>query len=354
MKFVTAFKHLFIPHEHNEYKPHFFREVSVATIIIGSIFMLGFSAGSSFLIHKTVLGASVTANVLVDLTNESRLAFNEDPLVRSPILDHAATLKADDMSTVGYFAHNSPTGVTPWHWFQEAGYTFLYAGENLAINFIDANEVRDAWLASPLHRANLLDVKFKEIGMATVSGVYKGSPSIYVVQMFGTPAKAVRVAAISVATTTPSLVPAGEKKAETSTNLATSSMKNNAILAQRPEIKGEFAGAVSVVTQPAAAVPVYEPIVTNSKLAVVKNNDNVEPVDSPKDVQKYSAWYERFLFGGSYYVDIAYKVLIGLVFVALLTMILIEVRKQHWKHITYGLSLLLIISLCIIINQTFW
>lgn len=328
MKLATAFKHLFIPHEHNDYKPHFFREISVAIIVLASLFMLGFSAGSSFLIHKTVLGASVTANVLVDLTNESRLASNEAPLARNPVLDRAATLKANDMASFGYFAHNSPTGVTPWHWFQEAGYTFLYAGENLAINFIDADEVMKAWLASPTHRANLLDVKFREIGMATVSGIYKDGPSIYVVQMFGTPAKAIALETETVGTPETKIV------AQTNDSDRT------------PEVKGE--------TSLDPAVPAYKPVIATPELVIVKNTDNVEPISQTAQPETYSKWYERFLFGGSYYVDLAYRVLLALVFVALLTMILVEIRKQHWKHIAYGLSLLLILSLSIAINQTFF
>lgn len=344
MNLVTAFKHVFIPHEHNDYKPHFFREASVATIIIGSIFMLGFSAGSSFLIHKTVLGANLTANILVDLTNESRIAFNEAPLARNSVLDQAATLKAKDMSTFGYFAHDSPTGITPWHWFREVGYTFLYAGENLAINFIDAQEVRDAWLASPTHRANLLDIKFKEIGMATVSGVYQNGPAIYVVQLFGTPAEEKE---------TSRSLPDTAKAPETATTSTETKLAVNTPIVPTPQIKGETASTTPVVASEDTK-PAYEPVITTSDFAVVKNNENVAPTAAQAPPEKYSTWYERFLFGGSYYVNLAYKALIALVIVALLTMIFIEIRKQHWKHITYGLSLLLIISLCIIINQSFF
>lgn len=92
------------------------------------------------------------------------------------------------MASKEYFSHNSPEGVTPWHWFKEAGYNFLYAGENLAINFTDSTDVEKAWLESPTHRANIMNVEFREIGMATVKGVYKNYPTIYIVQMFGTPA----------------------------------------------------------------------------------------------------------------------------------------------------------------------
>lgn len=343
MKLVTAFKHLFIPHEHNDYRPHFFREVSVVVILASSLFMLGFSAGSSFLIHETVLGANISASVLVDLTNESRLAFNEEPLVRNPVLDRAAELKAEDMAKEGYFSHTSPEGITPWYWFRKVGYTFLYAGENLAINFVESEAVQNAWLQSPTHRANLLDVKFKEIGMATVGGVYKNGPSIYVVQMFGTPAKA--AVARATATTSDTVL----------TGATNTKPKLPAINspAQTPEVKGEAASSAPV-SIPAIVKPVLEPIITTSELAIVKNTEDVNPVVSEAPVEKYSKWYERFLFGGSYYVDLAYKALFALVLIALLSMVFIEVRRQHWKHIVYGLSLLLVLTLSLLINQSFF
>ena len=102
----------------------------------------------------------MVASVLVDLANESRLAYNEVPLVPNEKLTHAAQLKGEDMAANNYFAHNSPEGVTPWYWFKQAGYSFLYAGENLAVDFTESRDVENAWLNSPLHRANILNVNF--------------------------------------------------------------------------------------------------------------------------------------------------------------------------------------------------
>lgn len=349
MKILTALKHLFIPHEHNNYRPHFFREISVAIIVVSSIFLLGFSAGSSFLIHRTVLGASVAADVLVDLTNESRLALNVAPLTRNPMLDQVATLKADDMSAKGYFAHTSPEGITPWYWFQQVGYVFLYAGENLAINFTDSKEIEDAWLKSPSHRANLLNINFKEIGLATVSGVYNNGPTIYVVQEFGTPAVTKPVEAsttpVAVATTTP---------AESKPAQVTTKNESPVILAERtnaPEIKGESTGTKATTSSETPTNIV--PIITSPSLAVVKNTDTVEAPAVPA-ATTYSTWYGRLLFFGSGYVDTIYKILLAIILIALMTMLIIELQKQHWKHIAYGLALFLIITLCLLINQVFF
>jgi hypothetical protein len=339
-----ALQHLFIPHKHNKYAPHIFREFSIGAMVISIFFLLGVSFGSSFILKKTVLGANVTADILVDLTNETRVAHDDAPLVRNATLDKAATLKGDDMSSYGYFSHNSPTGVTPWHWFQEAGYNFLYAGENLAINFIDATEVRDAWLASPTHRANLLDTRFKEIGMATISGIYQGEPTIYVVQLFGTPAKA---------SAQPPKAAAPVASLATSTPLAVApSTSSTGTVALAP---GSVEG-VSRVNGTTTEAPKLKPVITTNQLAVVENTEAVplEAQPAPEKVQTYAPWYEHALFGSTYYVDRILKGLFAFIFVSLVLLLGIELRRQHWKHAVYGMSVLVILLLAIILNQLFW
>ena len=50
------------------------------------------------------------------------------------LLSAADDEKADDMAAKSYFAHTSPEGIDPWHWFAQVGYKFTYAGENLAVH----------------------------------------------------------------------------------------------------------------------------------------------------------------------------------------------------------------------------
>jgi hypothetical protein len=106
------------------------------------------------------------------------------------LLTVAAQDKANDEATKGYFAHTSPQGLTPWYWFQQVGYNFDYAGENLAVNFSDSEDVTTAWMNSPEHRANILNTDFTQIGIAAAQGVYEGEPTTFVVEEFGTPAPA--------------------------------------------------------------------------------------------------------------------------------------------------------------------
>lgn len=136
------------------------------------------------------LVSTVLPAVVVNLTNGERADNNAPALRRSAVLDAAAQLKADDMAKNQYFAHYAPDGTTPWHWFDVAGYKYAHAGENLAIHFTDSSEVVDAWMDSPLHRKNIVDGKFTEIGVGTAKGKFDGYNTVYVVQLFGTPAAA--------------------------------------------------------------------------------------------------------------------------------------------------------------------
>lgn len=128
--------------------------------------------------------ADITKSSLVNYVNQTRQSLGLGVLTDSPKLDEAAKLKAEDMVLNQYFAHTSPNGITPWFWFTKAGYNYKYAGENLAIGFYESEEVYNAWLNSPDHKANLLNPNYKEIGTGIATG-YGNNNAIVVVQLFG-------------------------------------------------------------------------------------------------------------------------------------------------------------------------
>ena len=129
--------------------------------------------------------AAVVSAVLIDQTNNERAEMGLSQLVPSATLTASAQMKADDMADRSYFAHTSPTGLSPWYWFEQAGYNFQTAGENLAVNFRDSSSVTRAWMNSPTHRDNVVNRNYQEIGIATASGQYKGRNTTYVAQHFG-------------------------------------------------------------------------------------------------------------------------------------------------------------------------
>lgn len=105
-------------------------------------------------------------------------------------LQNAAQRKAEDMARRGYFAHMDADGKTPWRWAEEEGYAYTGLGENLAVNFDTAEEVIREWLASPSHRANLLNGRYTETGIGIAVGEYAGShDAVYVVEFYGQPEK---------------------------------------------------------------------------------------------------------------------------------------------------------------------
>ena len=132
-----------------------------------------------------VLASEITPNKVIKLVNSAREKEGLRPLVQSEILMQVAQDKLDDMIKNEYFSHTSPSGKTPWSWFAEDGYDYQYAGENLAINFTSAEAQQEAWMKSPTHRKNILNVDYQEIGVAFGAGEINGKMSLITVQEFG-------------------------------------------------------------------------------------------------------------------------------------------------------------------------
>ncbi len=152
-----------------------------------------------------ILGtASFSSQQIIDLTNQKRTQNGLGPLTFNGLLAAAAEAKARDMIAFDYWAHNSPSGKTPWSFISAVGYRYVFAGENLARDFTDPGAVVDAWMNSPSHRENLLDKNFKEIGVAVESGKLTGRDGILVVQMFGAQVSQIPVQPVVAASPEPS------------------------------------------------------------------------------------------------------------------------------------------------------
>ena len=135
----------------------------------------------------------ITVDGVLKFTNEERVKAGLNPLKFSALLSKAASFKVDDMFTLQYFAHVSPEGIGASHLALRAGYQFIVIGENLALgNFKDDEELVRAWMASPGHRANILNSRYEEIGIALKKGEFEGSQRWLAVQTFGVPASSCR------------------------------------------------------------------------------------------------------------------------------------------------------------------
>ncbi len=153
---------------------------------------------SSFAFILTALASGIVPADVIALANSARSKIGLSALAENAKLSEAAKNKADDMLKNDYFAHTSPKGIEPWYWMKQAGYRYQAAGENLAINYTDAKEQHDAWMKSATHRANIMNTRYREIGVAVVKGKIDGKESIVTVEFFGTPLSAVADQAVPV------------------------------------------------------------------------------------------------------------------------------------------------------------
>lgn len=130
---------------------------------------------------QTPTEASVLAAI-----NAERTTRGLEPLLWNDDLYRAASDKARDMFDRQYFDHIAPDGTTPWQFIQQE-YTYLEAGENLAIDFEDSLRAVPAWMSSPAHRRNILDADYKDSAVVELTGLLDGRQTTIIVQLFGDP-----------------------------------------------------------------------------------------------------------------------------------------------------------------------
>jgi len=300
--------HYFIPGEHNDHKPHILR--TGAVIVVACLILLievAFIFDVLVVVPHTSYFATILTNVIVDRTNTNRLEERLPGLTISPLLKKAARLKAKDMAEKGYFSHNGPDGAAPWAWLENVGYDFVSAGENLAVHFIDSSDVVAAWMNSPSHRANILNGRYTEIGVAAATGNYNGKEGIFVVQFFGRPAvEIVKAPAPPIAPSVRREVPPPTKIIETTSSIAKE---------------------------------------------VEESSTTVLGEEIKKSPPKYASTIQRIASSPKMTTAQVYVALLVFVVAALALKVFIKIRIQHPRLIVNGLILIALIISALAINQ---
>lgn len=130
----------------------------------------------------------LSGDEIIKITNEYRANENLSSLLENETLNKAAMERVEDMFKQQYFAHVSPDGKDISDTLENVHYEYAVSGENLALGyFSNSKDLVDAWMASPGHRANILNSKFTEIGVAYKIELYKGKKQYIAVQVFGKP-----------------------------------------------------------------------------------------------------------------------------------------------------------------------
>jgi uncharacterized protein YkwD len=127
---------------------------------------------------------ALDASVLVQL-NLVRSEHQLAPLEASPELAASAHAHTAEMASDGYFAHASRNGAPFWkrvlEFYPQLPGKSWSAGENLlwTSGNLDAAQAVSDWMASPEHRANILDPQWRQVGISSIdqihaTGVYGG------------------------------------------------------------------------------------------------------------------------------------------------------------------------------------
>jgi len=183
----SLFMDYFIPHECNGHKPKILRTKSlaiIAAILITAKLVMG---AYLFLVYpnQAHMSEEVVNRVLV-LVNEERKAQGLNELTMNSALNTYALAKANDMLDKDYFAHYSPDGKKPWDFIDRNQYKYVFVGENLAMNFTNADSVHMALMNSESHKHNILNERYNDVGLAMVTGVINGKTTNILVQFFAT------------------------------------------------------------------------------------------------------------------------------------------------------------------------
>jgi uncharacterized protein YkwD len=131
------------------------------------------------------------------LVNRERVTRGEPPLQANARLEQAAQSHSHDMASGDYIEHVGRRGDTPLNRMRAAGYIFssrlgYELGENIAYGTLwlaTPRAIVAAWMASPEHRANILDGRFRDsaVGVAprAPASMARGQAGAIYTQEFG-------------------------------------------------------------------------------------------------------------------------------------------------------------------------
>lgn len=172
------------------------RAALVFVLCFASIGLLEGAATASTTTPSSVVRLKQLDSAILDGLNATRTAHGLRRLVLSPSLQKAAAAHSQSMLRDGFFAHESANGTSfvarVKRFYTPSGYNAWSAGENLLYNTaeMDAATAIAAWLASPPHRENMLDPRWREVGIASLhassaGGTFGGEPTWVITMDFG-------------------------------------------------------------------------------------------------------------------------------------------------------------------------
>lgn len=324
----SFFRDYFIPHEGNDLRPRFFHwETAVIVFSVALFLEILFLVQIYWVLPATNYSANILPGVVISLTNQNREVYQVPVLKSNELLTHAAQLKAEDMVARGYFSHQGPEGETPWTWLEKIGYDYISAGENLAVNFTESEDMVSAWMNSESHKQNIISGRFTEIGIGIAKGLYEGREAIFVVQFFGKPS--------SIPVASPGT--------------------------------GQFKAPAAPVPQEIPKAPQSQkPLLPDSEQALSAGSEKVQkaPLEKPLFLQDTegkpgrvmpaSLGLMREFFSQPHrMVNYLYFMMLTMIALAFCLMVFVRIRVQHPRLLLNGAMMLLLVGSLIVFNHYF-
>ena len=259
----NIFWELFVPNRNNAFRPGALKSIYLFWYAAGLLAVKIALITLALILPATNFFSSIAVDRLASLINQERQNRNLPTLTINTQLNSAASLKINDMLAQNYFEHTSPSGNTPWYWFGQIGYNFVYAGENLAMGFTETDTVFRAWMNSPTHRDNILNPNFKEIGLAIKTGQIQNRADTLAVLIFGRQPAKNKIARTPAKTITPAPIPVSvpKKPADSSAPLTLAPSS-----APSPAISG-----------PTASQPSASPSITLTQTPLTPSKTETQP-----------------------------------------------------------------------------
>ena len=122
--------------------------------------------------------------VMAEINAERRRAGLVE-LNHNPTLERAALRHSADMAARDYLSHDVPDGPRFAERAATIGYPYREMSENVARGYTTPRELVAGWMASPGHRAAILNPIFRDIGIGLAVGQHNGRPTVSADAMFG-------------------------------------------------------------------------------------------------------------------------------------------------------------------------
>ena len=121
---------------------------------------------------------------LILLMNQERTKAGLRPLKPSRLLDDLARAHSREMSGGNFLSHTNAAGWGPKERLEKAGFAWRAYGENIGCGQDTAEKILRMWMDSSVHRENVLDPAYTEVGVGLARG---GECRIYWTALFARP-----------------------------------------------------------------------------------------------------------------------------------------------------------------------